>query len=192
MSQRKAAVPQLKLLSTRWQEARWAGGEDFASPQSGGDRVATAPGGHLAAAPGDRPVSEALGCRIRRVGRALGADRLDRRGTRPGGPTLVASPRRVALRATQRGRPRSVADSACRDSSMVNRGASTGWAGPSTPTTRPLVGTARCAPSSATAARQGEHVGDTNLELDVQASGAAITEVAEGYERPARRCTRHG
>src|SRR4051812_1633309 len=69
-----------------------------------------------------------------RVGRALGADRLDRRGTRPGGPTLVASPRRVALRATQRGRPRSVADSAYRDSSMVNRSASTGWAGPS-PTT---------------------------------------------------------
>src|SRR3954467_736358 len=33
-----------------------------------------------------------------RVGRAVGADQLDRRGTRPGDPTLVASPRRVALR----------------------------------------------------------------------------------------------
>jgi hypothetical protein len=46
-----------------------------------------------------------------RVGRALGADQLDRRGTRPGDPTLVASPRRVALHAAQRDRPRSVATS---------------------------------------------------------------------------------
>jgi nucleotide-binding universal stress UspA family protein len=45
------------------------------------------------------------------LGRALGADRLDRRGTRPGDPTLVASPRRVALHAPQRDRPRSVATS---------------------------------------------------------------------------------
>ena len=45
------------------------------------------------------------------MGRALGADRLDRRGTRPGDPTLVASPRRVALHAPQRDRPRSVATS---------------------------------------------------------------------------------
>ena len=48
---------------------------------------------------------------IRSRGRALGADRLDRRGTRPGDPTLVASPRRVALHAAQRRRPRSVATS---------------------------------------------------------------------------------
>src|SRR3954469_5458050 len=34
-----------------------------------------------------------------RGGRALGADQLGRRGTRPGGPPLVASPRRVALHA---------------------------------------------------------------------------------------------
>ena len=40
-----------------------------------------------------------------------GSDRLDRRGTRPGGPTLVASPRRVALHAPQRDRLRSVATS---------------------------------------------------------------------------------
>jgi hypothetical protein len=115
-----------------------------------------------------------------RVGRALGADQLDRRGTRPDDPTLVASPQRVALHATQRGRPRSVADSAYRDSSMANRSASTGWADLSTPTTRPLVGTARRAPSSVTATRRDEHVGDTNLELDVQTSSAAVTEVAKG------------
>src|SRR3954465_9308048 len=88
----------------------------------------------------------------------LGAARLDRRGTRPGGPTLVASPRRVALRATQRGLPRSVADSAYRDSSMANRSASTGWADPPTPTTMPLVRIARRAPSSAPATRQDEHM----------------------------------
>jgi len=45
------------------------------------------------------------------AGRAPGPDRLDRRGTHPGGPTLVASPRRVALHAQQRARPRSVAAS---------------------------------------------------------------------------------
>ena len=54
---------------------------------------------------------ETLGWMIRPRGRALGADRLDRRGTRPGDPTLVASPRRVALHAAQRRRPRSVATS---------------------------------------------------------------------------------
>src|SRR4051794_36404970 len=125
----------------------------------------------------------ARGCRARpgRVGRALGADQLDRRGTRPGDPTLVASPRRVALHATQRGRPRSVADSAYRDPSMANRSASTGWsAAPSTPIKRPLVQTARRAPSSATGTRQDEHMSDTNLELDVQTPSAAITEVAKG------------
>jgi hypothetical protein len=58
---------------------------------------------------------------------------------------------------------------------MANRSASTGWADLSTPTTRPLVGTARRAPSSATATRQDEHMGDTNLELDVQTPSAAIT-----------------
>ena len=63
---------------------------------------------------------------------------------------------------------------------MANRSASTGWADLSTPTTRPLVGTARRAPSSATATRQDEHTGDTNLELDVQTPSAAITEVAKG------------
>jgi hypothetical protein len=69
---------------------------------------------------------------------------------------------------------------AYRDSSMANRSASTGWADLSTPTTRPLVGTARRAPSSVTATRRDEHVGDTNLELDVQTSSAAVTEVAKG------------
>jgi len=44
-------------------------------------------------------------------GRLLGADRLDRRGTRPGDPTLVASPRRVALHSPQRDRSRAVATS---------------------------------------------------------------------------------
>ena len=37
-----------------------------------------------------------------RAGHGPGPDRLDRRGTRPGGPTLVASPRQVALHAHQR------------------------------------------------------------------------------------------
>jgi hypothetical protein len=54
---------------------------------------------------------ETLRWMIRPRSRALGADRLDRRGTRPGDPTLVASPRRVALHAAQRRRPRSVATS---------------------------------------------------------------------------------
>src|SRR3954466_12788087 len=54
---------------------------------------------------------ETLGWMIRPRGRVLGADRLDRRGTRPGDATLVASPRRVALHATQRRRPHSVATS---------------------------------------------------------------------------------
>jgi len=51
--------------------------------------------------------SRTLGWRMWPLGRALGADRLDRRGTHPGDPTPVASPRRVALHAPQRDRPRS-------------------------------------------------------------------------------------
>jgi len=64
-------------------------------------------------------VSTVVGCRVRtpatgsggRADHGPGPDRLDRRGTRPGGPTLVASPRRVALHAHQRERPRPVATS---------------------------------------------------------------------------------
>src|SRR5215217_3812999 len=42
------------------------------------------------------------------AGSGRGPDRLDRRATHPGGPTLVASPRRVALHAQQRDGPRQV------------------------------------------------------------------------------------
>jgi hypothetical protein len=66
--------------------------------------------------------SEALGWTIRPRGRPLGVDRLDRRGTRPGDPTLVASPRRAALHAAQRGRPRSVATSTPRSGEAAGIG----------------------------------------------------------------------
>jgi hypothetical protein len=67
-------------------------------------------------------------CRQRRTCPQL--DRLGRRGTRPGGPTLVASPRRVALHGQQRVCPRPVTPASSGDRGRGVLAVVTGHGGP--------------------------------------------------------------
>ncbi len=155
------------------------GGEDFAPPQPGEDRVATS----LAATWLPRPASD-------RRRRPSGQDSTGGSGSALTSWTAGAHVPAIQLsslpldewhymRHNEAGRVR------LRTARIGTPRWRTAARRPAGPVRRrrpqmPLVRTARRTPSSATATRQDEHMGDTNLELDVQTPSAAITEVAKG------------